>query len=248
MTNIYENLKEYVRENELLLLQLIHEVEDERRREETIINNDTPKVYGYIRVSTNKQKNNYSLEEQQRSIESYYPDAEIYEEAHTGKRSSDLLIAIIEKMNYGDTLVVTKVDRFSRDVVIGTLLFQRLIDKGCKLHVLTLGILDDSAYSKMNFVNLLNIAEFDRKMMLEKMSAAKNIARNKEGYHEGRPNKYTPEELEEAAKLLGFKSYRRVSLDTGISVATLTRYRRKKANEIKQDNNDKDDYYDDYDF
>ena len=59
----------------------------------------------------------------------------------------------------------------------------------------------------------------------------KRKAKTKEGYKEGRPKKYSEQELKEAMKLKseGF-SYNQITKETGISKSTLIRYNRTNKN------------------
>ena len=59
------------------------------------------------------------------------------------------------------------------------------------------------------------------------LRAGKERAKAKKGYQEGRPKKYTEQELKEAMKLLTMHSYKEVERMTGISKSTLIRYNRK---------------------
>ena len=60
------------------------------------------------------------------------------------------------------------------------------------------------------------------------LRAGKERAKTKKGYKEGRPKKYSEQELKEAMKLKseGF-SYNQITKETGISKSTLIRYNRK---------------------
>ncbi len=63
-------------------------------------------------------------------------------------------------------------------------------------------------------------------MILERTAAGKEIARTRNGFKEGRPT-IPKAKIELAIKLLGNHSYKEVAEMTGISVATLARYRKK---------------------
>lgn len=72
-------------------------------------------IYGYARVSTKGQaKDGNSLEAQENALRSAGA-TKIYSDAFTGTKSHrpelDKLMAV---MQYGDTLVVTKLDRIAR--------------------------------------------------------------------------------------------------------------------------------------
>ena len=68
-------------------------------------------------------------------------------------------------------------------------------------------------------------------MILERTAAGKEIAKTRDGFKEGRPP-IARAKIELAMGLLEMHSYKRVSEMTGISVATLARYRRKMQDEL----------------
>ena len=63
-------------------------------------------------------------------------------------------------------------------------------------------------------------------MIIERTQNGKELARQQEGYKEGRPRKYTDEQLIEAVLLLEEFSYRDVVELTGISKSTIIRARK----------------------
>ncbi|OSA92571.1 UNVERIFIED_ORG: resolvase [Clostridium botulinum] len=89
------------------------------------------KIYGYCRISTNKQ----SIERQHRNILGLYPNAIIINEIFTGtkvegRREFKKLIGNISK---GDTIVFDSVSRMSRDADEGFKLYEELFNKGIEL-------------------------------------------------------------------------------------------------------------------
>ena len=106
-----------------------------------------------------------------------------------------------------------------------------LIDRRITVNVLNLGILDNSSTSVLMRNILLAFSQFERDMIVERTQEGRAIARTKEGYREGRPQKYTGEQLRHAMDLLKDHSYTQVSNMTGISKSTLIR--EKKRNEGK---------------
>ena len=137
---------------------------------------------------------------------------------------------IEEKLHPGDTLVVTKLDRFARNVTEGVFTIRYLFSKGIRVHVLNVGLLENTTMGNFFITTLLAVAELERCMILERTAAGKEIARTREGYKEGRPQ-IAPAKIELALGLLEKHSYKKVAEMTGISVATLARYRRKKKEE-----------------
>ena len=145
-------------------------------------------IYGYARVSTAGQaKDGNSFEDQQALIHERYPDAVIKAEAMSGAEERPVFNKLIEDMESGDTLVVTKLDRFCRATKEGLEYIDILAAKGVRIHILNMGLIEDTPIGRMIVTNLLAYAEFERAMILERTSAGKAVARQKEGYKEGRP-------------------------------------------------------------
>ncbi len=145
--------------------------------------------YGYGRVSTLGQKDGNSLEEQSRQIKERYPDAVIIEEAYSGAKERPIFNALLDKLVEGDTLVVTKLDRFCRTVKEGLGYIDELLAKGVRIHILNMGLIEDTPMGRLMVTNLLAFAEFERAMILERTQGGKAIAKQKPGYKEGRKPK-----------------------------------------------------------
>lgn len=97
-------------------------------------------IYGYARVSSLGQaKNGNSLEEQEKALKSKGCEV-IYQEAYTGMTTDrPQFSALLNKLQEGDTLVVTKLDRFSRTAADGAKLVQELFNKGVIIDILNMG-------------------------------------------------------------------------------------------------------------
>ena len=145
--------------------------------------------YGYGRVSTVGQKDGNSLEEQARQIKERYPNAVIIEEAYSGAKDRQIFNDLLSRLVEGDTLVVTKLDRFCRTVKEGLQYIDRLLEKGVKIHILNMGLIEDTPMGRLMVTNLLAFAEFERAMILERTQGGKAIAKQKPGYKEGRKAK-----------------------------------------------------------
>lgn len=193
-----------------------------------------PVVYGYIRVSTKGQaRDGNSLEEQQDRILSRYPDAVCISEAYSGAKERTVFDDMIyNKIKSGDTLVVTKLDRFCRTVREGLKYVDFLISKQVTIHILNMGLIEDTPMGRLIVTNLLAFAEFERSQILERTSSGKNIARQHSDYREGRPPKYSQKQLMHALELKKEYSYQQVSEITGISISTLYRAKAKKSKRI----------------
>jgi len=64
-------------------------------------------------------------------------------------------------------------------------------------------------------------------MIVERTQEGKEIAKQKEGFTEGRPPKYNKDQVDHALELLKDHSYKEVERLTGISKSTLIRAKRK---------------------
>ena len=182
-----------------------------------------PIVYGYARVSTKKQENGNSLDAQIKALKENGA-TEIVTDTYSGKTMDrPNFSSLIGKMKKGDTLVVTKLDRFARTVQQGLVIIDSLLEKGVKVYVLNMGILDNSPTGKIIRTILLAISEFERDMIVERTQEGKEIARSNPNYKEGRPKKYTKDQIALAMKLLDSYSYTQVEKLTGISKSTLYR-------------------------
>lgn len=181
-------------------------------------------IYGYARVSTKGQaKDGNSLESQEQQLKEYGA-VEIYSDSFTGtKLDRPQLDKLLEKLQDGDTLIVTKLDRIARSMTHGSELVTDLISKGIRVHILNIGIMDNTPSSKLIRNIFFSFAEFERDMIVERTQEGKAIAKTKSGFKEGRPKKYTEEQLRHAIELLKDHSYLEVERMTRISKSTLIR-------------------------
>lgn len=155
-----------------------------------------PKRWGYGRVSTKgQQKNGNSLEDQRRKLEDAGCD-EIILEAYTGtKTERPEFTKLLEKLEPGDTLVVCKVDRFARTLREGLELVEDLMNRGISVHILNLGLLEDTPNGKLIFRIWLAFADYERDIIVERTQTGKEIAKEDEDFTEGRPRREIPEEF-----------------------------------------------------
>ena len=184
--------------------------------------------YGYIRVSTKAQLDNNSFEQQEKEILERYHDAEIYKEQFTGSSMDrPVFNKLLGKLQKNDTLVVTKLDRFCRTTKEGLELIDELSNRGIRIHILNMGLIEDTAMGKLIVTNLLAFSEFERSMIIERTQQGKAIAKEKPYFKEGRPRKFNKKTIEQALRMLtvngGGYSYNEVAEIMGISRSTLIR-------------------------
>lgn len=192
-------------------------------------------IYGYCRVSSKGQLDNNSLEQQEEEILNKYDNAIIIKEQYTGTTTDrPKFKELINELDKNDILVVTKLDRFARNTEEGIHLIKELFAKGVSVHVLNVGLLEDTTMGKFFLTTLLAVAEMERNMIIERTQNGKAIARQKEGFKEGRPKKSTEKQIKYALSLLtvngGDNSYRQVEELTGINRRTLARYQKEYSN------------------
>ena len=185
-------------------------------------------IYGYARVSTQGQmRDGTSLEDQIQKLKDAGAD-DIYSDSCTGTNlDRPQLSAMLEKMKPGDKLIVTKLDRLSRSVIDGSTIIKQLHQKGISIHVLNMGLIDDSPIGRLLLNVLLAFAEFERDTILERLREGKEVARRKPGYREGRP-RIDRSRMDHAMELLITHSYSQVVDKTGISRSTLVREKRRR--------------------
>lgn len=186
------------------------------------------KYYGYCRVSTKGQLEGNGLESQEQEILNKYPNAKIIKEQYTGtKLDRPIFKELIESLEENDTLIVTKLDRLARNTVEGIQIIEQLFEKGVSVHVLNVGLLENTTMGKFFLTTLLAVAEMERNIIIERTQAGKEIAKQKDGFKDGRPKKFSNKQITHALKLLEENSYKEVEQLTGISKSTLIREKKK---------------------
>ena len=181
--------------------------------------------YGYARVSTvHQRKDGNSLEDQRNQLLQEGCDF-IIEEQFTGSRMDRPKFKLLcDQLNAGDTLVVCKLDRFARTVVEGALTCRELMQRGIRIHILNMGIIEDTPVGRLILTTFLAFAEFERDIIRERTMAGKEVARQRPGYREGRPEIYTEEVRRRTVLIASELSIRMTAKVTGISRSTVQRW------------------------
>ena len=181
--------------------------------------------YGYARVSTvHQRKDGKSLEDQRNQLLQEGCDF-IIEEQFTGSRMDrPKFKRLCDQLNAGDTLVVCKLDRFARTVVEGALTCRELMQRGIRIHILNMGIIEDTPVGRLILTTFLAFAEFERDIIRERTMAGKEVARQRPGYREGRPEIYTEEVRRRTVLIASELSIRMTAKVTGISRSTVQRW------------------------
>lgn len=182
-------------------------------------------IYGYARVSTATQgRDGNSLEDQVKALRNYGCQ-EIVQEAFTGKTMErPAFQSLLHRLQPNDTLVITKLDRFARTAIQGVQTVRDLFDRGVKVHILNMGLVENTLTGNLILTVMLAIAEYERGMIVERTQTGKMVARQNPGFKDGRPRKFSDLQINHALELLAAgKSYGQVKSMTGISKSTLVR-------------------------
>ena len=182
-------------------------------------------IYGYARVSTAAQcRDGNSLEDQVAALQKYGCQ-KIIEEVFSGKTMErPKFQKLLEKLKEGDTLVVCKLDRFARTAIEGVQTIRELFDRGIRVHILNMGLIENTLTGNLILTVMLTFAEYERGMIVERTQTGKAVAKQDPNFKDGRPKKYTSEQLQLGLMLLEQgKTYKQVKALTGISKSTLIR-------------------------
>lgn len=162
------------------------------------------RVFAYCRVSTAEQTTDNQLREIAGAGFAVQPSRVITETVSGSVPASERqgFGKLLDRMEPGDVLVVTKLDRLGRNAmdVRGTVeALQRI---GVRVHCLALGGVDlTSAAGKMTMGVIAAVAEFERDLLVERTQAG--LARAKaEGKALGRPSALGDTQLTEVGKRL----------------------------------------------
>lgn len=149
--------------------------------------------YGYARVSSRGQQDNNSLEIQAEALRETGAE-EIVSECYTGtKMDRPQLSKLLAKLEPGDTLMIMKLDRFARATEASKVI-KDLVDRGIRVHILNMGIIDGSTVGKLVLNILFAFAEYERDSIVERtQSGIAKKRENEPNWKEGRPCREYPD-------------------------------------------------------
>ncbi|HEB3529364.1 TPA: recombinase family protein [Burkholderia cenocepacia] len=162
------------------------------------------RTFAYARVSTTDQ----TAANQLREIEAAgftVDKRRVVTESISGSVSANQRPGFAQlhlKMEEGDVLIVTKLDRLGRNAMDVRATVETLAERGIRIHCLALGGVDlTSAAGRMTMQVLNAVAEFERDLLIERTQSG--IARAKaEGKNLGRPAALTKQQQIEVRHLL----------------------------------------------
>ncbi|MGE6719559.1 recombinase family protein [Peribacillus frigoritolerans] len=145
-------------------------------------------IYGYARVSTNRQE----LDIQIKALKEAGA-TKIYQEKISGaKVDRKELSKLLKEIKAGDTLLVTKADRIARSLSQLEKIVTDLTNRGVSIHIINMGMFTTETMANPMTKLLFNVlgafAEFERDMILERTQEGIQNAREK-GVKFGRKSK-----------------------------------------------------------
>ena len=181
------------------------------------------RTFAYCRVSTTDQTTDNQLLEIKAAgfnVESQRTITEtISGSTSTSERKG--FQKLLDRMEAGDVLVVTKLDRLGRNAIDVQQTVQMLESKGIRVHCLALGGVDlTSSTGKMTMGVLAAVAEFERDLLIERTQAGLERAK-KDGKTLGRPAAASQEDVQ-ALKAEGL-SQNQVAKKLEVSLSTIKR-------------------------
>jgi DNA invertase Pin-like site-specific DNA recombinase len=169
---------------------------------------------GYARVSTDDQ----TLALQQDALQAAGCTRVLSDTASGSKRDRAGLEEALEGLTAGDVLVVWKLDRLGRSTAHLLETIDRIRGKGAAFCSLTEGMDTTTACGEMIFTVMAALAQFERKLIVERTKAGLAAARAR-GVFNGRKRVTEPSLIRDRAAALG-NDYRAVCAELGISPGT----------------------------
>lgn len=187
-----------------------------------------PRTFAYARVSTTDQETQNQVAEIGAAGFKIEPHR-IISETISGSVSIALrpeFSRLLDKMEQGDVLIVTKLDRLGRDAIDVASTVAKLEALGIRVHCLALGGVDlTSSAGKLTMGVINAVAQFERDLLIERTQSG--LARAKaEGKRMGRPPALSVDEHEAVcAQLDAGKSVAALARDLKVSRQTIMRVR-----------------------
>ena len=148
------------------------------------------RTFAYVRVSKMQQETENQIREIESAGFAIQPHRIITETISgsmpISRRKGFTLL--LEKMETGDVLIVTKMDRLGRDAIDVSITVAKLERMGIRVHCLALGGVDlTSSAGKMTMGIINAVAQFERDLLIERTQSGLDRAKS-HGKTLGRPN------------------------------------------------------------
>ena len=186
------------------------------------------RTFAYTRVSTTEQTPENQLQEIEAAGFKVEPHRVVEETV-----SGSVAIArrkgfsrLLGKMERGDVLIVTKLDRLGRDAIDVSTIVARLEEAGIRIHCLALGGVDlTSSAGKLTMGVINTVAQFERDLLIERTQSG--LARAKaQGKPLGRPAALSADQQAQVrTRIAAGETVSAIARDMGTSRQTIMRAR-----------------------
>ncbi|MFA4845608.1 MAG: recombinase family protein [Patescibacteria group bacterium] len=157
------------------------------------------RIFAYLRVSTTDQTTENQLREIEAAGYNVAPQRAIAETISGSVAACErpAFSKLVDRLEEGDVLLVTKLDRLGRNAMDVRSTVERLDRSGVRVHCLALGGVDlNSAAGRMTMQVIAAVAEFERDLLIERTQSG--LRRVKEqGKTLGRPGKLSDAQRKE---------------------------------------------------
>lgn len=176
-------------------------------------------LIGYARVSRSEQDNELQL----RALRAAGV-RKVFQEKRSAVKHRAELIALLDTLRAGDTVVVYKLDRLARSVRDLLGIVDRIESVGATFRSLTESFDTGTPAGKMAFQMLGAVAEFERNIIRERSIAGQEVARSN-GVHLGRMPALDDRQAARLARQWTTGKYSKAELGTmhGVSLSTVKR-------------------------
>lgn len=190
------------------------------------------RVFAYARVSTVEQLTENQREQIAAAGYRIEPRRFVEEKVSGSVPASQRpgFARLLDRMESGDTLVVSKLDRIGRDSIDVQKTVELCVEQGIRLIVLQLGNLDLTSSSGALMVKVLAaVADFERELIIERTRAGQMRSRAA-GTHMGRPRKTSDDQRERIrSRLANGQTVSAVAREFSLSRATVISIRTSTA-------------------
>lgn len=174
-----------------------------------------PRTFAYVRVSTTGQTTENQIQEITAAGFQVEPRRIVTEtvSGSTAIAQRRGFSKLMDRLESGDVLIVTKLDRLGRDAIDVSTTVKVLSEIGVKVYCLALGGADLTSSSGTMTMQVLNaVAQFERDLLIERTQSGLRRAKS-EGKTLGRPSSLSEEQ----------KQGVRDDLATGMSISAMAR-------------------------
>lgn len=196
-------------------------------------------IYGYARVSTSKQE----LANKMNTLKENGAE-EIYSEKYTGTKKSERqeLSKLLQCVQPGDEILVTKIDRLARSITDLRELVDGFLSRGVSVTFLkdnmSFKANEKSSAMQTLMLNMLgSFAEFERDLVVSRTSEGKAYAKaNNPNFKEVRPERKLTKQYLHAIDLMNTHTMKEVEQMTKISRSTFFRIKKQHQQEQLENN------------